>query len=170
MTTSVALYTLAGQYLQLAERLSNMDLDAQTVADTIEASGLTDEIAEKACGIEMVARTLEMHNPAIDAELERLTALKKQRQKAAAGLREYLKTHMIATGIQKIEAPLFKIRLQNNPPSVDLYEPELVPTEFLVFPEAPPAYPDKKAIAAAIKAGHEIAGARLVQGQRLVVA
>jgi hypothetical protein len=167
--TGVALYALADQYKQLAERLASMDLDAQTVADTIEASGLTDEIAEKATGIEMVARTLEMHNPAIDAEIERLTALKKHRAKAAAGLREYLKDNMIATGIQKIEAPLFKIRLQNNPPSVDVFEPGLIPLEFMYQPPQPDAYPDRKAIAAEIKAGKEVPGARLTQGQRLAV-
>lgn len=168
--TSVALYTLAGQYLQLAERLSNMDLDATTIADTIEASGLTDEIAEKACGIEMVARTLEMHTPAIDAEIARLKGLKEMRQRAAAGLRDYLKANMIATGILKIEAPLFKIRLQNNPPSVDVFEAATVPESFWVQPETPPKVIDKKAIAAEIKAGREVPGARLVQGQRLVVA
>lgn len=168
--TAVALYVLAGQYQQLAERLSNMDLDATTIADTIEASGLTDEIAEKACGIEMVARTMEMHTPTIDAEIERLTALKKQRQKAAAGLRDYLKTHMIATGIQKIEAPLFKISLRNNPPAVDLFDASMVPPEYMTQPVAPPPAPDKTAIKAAIKAGKEVAGARLTQSQRLVVA
>lgn len=167
--TSVALYHLAGQYKQLAERLSTMDLDAQTIADTIEASGLTDEIAEKACGIEMVARTMEMHAPAIDAEIDRLKTLKTQRQKAAAGLREYLKLHMIASGIQKIEAPLFKIRLQNNPPSVDVFEPGLIPADYMVQPAAPPPYANKTLIAAELKAGRDVPGAKLVQGQRLAV-
>jgi hypothetical protein len=167
--TGVALYALADQYKQLADRLSSMDLDAQTIADTIEASGITDEIAEKATGIEIVARTLEMHNPAIDAEIERLTALKKHRQKAAAGLREYLKTHMQATGILKIEAPLFKIRLQNNPPAVDVFEQDLIPLEYMVQPETPPMSPNRKAIAAAIKEGKEVPGCRMTQTQRLAV-
>ena len=167
--TSVALYTLVGQYQQLAERLSNLDLDATTVADTIEASGITDDIAQKATGIEMVARTMEMHTPAIDAEIERLQALKKQRQNAAKGLRDYLKTNMIAAGIDKIESPLFKIRLQNNPPAVDVFEAGLIPTEYMTYPEAPPAYPNKKAIADKLKAGTDIPGARLVQGQSLRV-
>lgn len=167
--TGVALYALADQYKQLAERLASLDLDAQTVADTIEASGLTDEFAEKATGIEIVARTLEMHTPAIDAEIERLTALKKHRQKTAAGLREYLKTHMLATGITKIDAPLFKIQLQNNPPSVDVFEPDLIPLEFMVQPETPPMTPNRKAIAKAIKEGKDVQGCRLTQTQRLVV-
>ena len=167
--TTVALYQLAGQYQQLAEQLADMDLDAQTVADTIEASGLTDDIMVKAQGIECVARTLEMYTPAIDAEIDRLKLLKAGREKKAQGLRDYLKLNMIACGIEKIESPLFKIKLQNNPQAVDIYEPGLIPVEYMRLPEMPPPAPDKTAIKAALKAGHEVQGARLTQGQRLVV-
>ena len=167
--TGVALYTLAGQYQQLAERLSNMDLDAETVADTIEASGLVDDIAAKATGIEMVARTMEQYTPTIDAEIERLTALKKHRQKAAAGLRAYLLHNMQESGITKLESPLFKIALRDNPPAVDVYEPGLVPNEYMRQPETPPPAPDKTAIKAALKAGKDVPGARLTAGQRLAI-
>lgn len=167
--TGIALYRLAGEYQQLAERLSNMDLDAQTIADTIEGSGLTEAITDKAMGVEMVARTMEMHVPAIDAEIERLAALKKQRVAAAAGLRAYLKKNMLDAGIDKIEGPLFKIKLQNNPAAVDIFEPGLLPAEFMTQPAPPPPAADKKAIAGALKAGIDVPGARLVQGQRLVV-
>jgi len=167
--TSIALYTLAGQYQQLAERLSNMDLDAQTVADTIESTGLTEAIAEKAQGIEMVARTMEVHVPAIKIEIERLTKLMQQRQAAAVGLREYLKTNMIAASIDKIEGPLFKIRLQNNPAAVDVFEADTVPAKFWVQPATPPKVLDKKAIKAAIDAKEDVPGARLVQGKSLRV-
>jgi hypothetical protein len=34
--TGVALFEMTAQYRQLAEQLSNLDLDATTVADTIE--------------------------------------------------------------------------------------------------------------------------------------
>lgn len=165
----MTLYQLTGSYLQLVQKLSESDLDAQTVADTIEASGITDEIAVKAQGLEMVARNLEQHNPAIDAEIERLSALKKQRANTAKGLRDYLKSQMQAMQITKIECPFFKVALQNNPPSVDLYDAGMVPVEFMVYPEAPPAHPDKKKIAAAIKSGREVPGARLNQGQRLAI-
>lgn len=168
--TGIALYRLAGEYQQLAERLSNMDLDATTIADTIEASGLTEAIADKAMGIEMVARTMEMHTPAIEAEIERLAALKKQRQAAADGLREYLKKNMIDAGIEKIEGPLFKISLQKNPAAVDVFEAATVPEQFWVQPDTPPKVLDKKAIKKAIDAGEDVPGARLVQGKRLRIA
>lgn len=167
--TSIALYTLTGQYQQLAEKLSNMDLDATTVADTIEASGIVDDIAAKATGIELVARTMEQYTPTIESEIERLTALKKQRQKAAAGLRDYLKHNMIAAGITKLESPLFKVALRDNPPAVDVFEPGLIPGEFMSQPAPPPPAPNKAAIKEAIKSGREIPGARLTTSQRLVV-
>jgi len=167
--TSAALYTLTGEYLALMNTLADGDFDAQTIADTIEGSGLTEAIAEKACGVEMVARTIEMHVPAIDAEIERLTKLKKQRQTAASALREYLKRNMIAAGITKLESPLFKIKLQDNPPAVDIFDASLVPSEFMTQPAPPPPAPDKTAIKGAIKAGIEVPGARLTVAQRLVV-
>jgi hypothetical protein len=41
------------------------------VADTIESSGLTDEISAKAQGVLMVAKTTEQYVPAIEAEIAR---------------------------------------------------------------------------------------------------
>jgi hypothetical protein len=76
---------------------------------------------------------------------------------------------MQVAGVTKIECPHFRLAIQNNPPRVDVYEPGLVPAEFMTQPVAPPPEPNKAAIAGALKAGIEVAGARLVQGQRLVV-
>lgn len=168
--TLPALYTLAAQYRALADQLADADLDATTIADTIEASGLTDDIAIKAQNLEIVARSAEAHHDAIDAEIKRLTALKKQRSAIAQGLRDYLLTNMVGMGIQKIDCPLYSIKLQNNPASVDVFEPGLLPAEFMRQPEAPPPAPDKKAIAAAIKAGRDVPGAKLAQSKKLVVA
>ena len=167
-----ALYAITNQYLALANQLADGDFDATTIADTIEASGITDELAVKAQGIEYVARGAEAHNLTIDAEIARLQALKAQRCKVAAGLRGYLLDNMQRAGIERIDCPVFSISIRKNPPSVDIYDPLSLPAQYMVTPEPKPpvAAPDKKAIAAAIKAGAEIPGAKLTQGVRLVVA
>lgn len=167
-----ALFNIANQYLRLAEQLADGDFDAATIADTIEASGITDELATKAQGIEYVARGAEAHNLAIDAEIARLQALKAQRMKVAAGLRGYLLDNMQRMQIERIDCPMFSISIRKNPPSVDIYDPMSLPAQYMVLPEPKPviAAPDKKAIAAAIKAGAEIPGAKLVQGLRLSIA
>lgn len=167
-----ALYAITNEYLALAEKLADGDFDAQTIADTIEASGITDELAVKAQGIEHVARGAEAHNLAIDAEIARLQALKAHRVKVAAGLRVYLLDNMQRAGIEKIECPLFSISIRKNPPSVEILDQLSLPEKYMVTPEPKPpvAAPDKKAIAAALKAGEEVTGARLVQGVRLNIA
>jgi hypothetical protein len=167
--SNVSLYILRNEYAHLLQKLSEGDFDPTTIADTVEASGITDAIAEKAQGYEMVARTLEMHGPAIDVEIERLSALKKQRQRAAQSLRDYLKQTMQGLGITKLESPLFAMRLQNNPPSVDVFEIGTVPAAYFTQPETPPPVLNKKLIAADIKAGIEVPGAKLVVGQSLRV-
>ena len=165
-----SLYALSIEYQSILDQLLHADMDAQTIADTIESTGLFDDIKEKACGIEMVARSLELSSPVIDVEIARLQALKKRREHGAIELREYLKNHMIACGISKIEAPLFCITLQNNPPAVEIYEPGLIAAEYMAAPkEPPPPAPDKAAIKRALQAGVEVQGARLMQGQRLVI-
>jgi phage host-nuclease inhibitor protein Gam len=160
-----ALYDLAGQYRQLAERLANLDLDAETVADTIEASGLTDEINAKAQGVLLVAKQAEQYLPYIDAEIARLRALKARHERIAAGLRDYLKHNMQQAGIERIECPLFQISIRSNPPAVEVFDEAQVPKELLrVKYEV-----DKTAIKAELKAGREVAGCRLVNGTRLEV-
>jgi hypothetical protein len=164
-----ALYLIANQYLSLAEKLADGDFDAQTIADTIEASGISDELAVKAQGIEFVARSAEQHHVVIDAEIARLQALKTQRTKVADGLRAYLLDNMQRTGIEKIDCPLFSINIRKNPPAVEIIDQLSLPAKFMVTPEPVPpvAKPDKKAIGEALKSGEEVTGARLVQGVRL---
>ena len=166
---STSLFNLTNQYLQLADTLAAGDFDADTVADTIEASGLTDDISSKAQGLEYVARSAEAHLPAIDAEIGRLQALKAHRVKVAAGLRGYLLDNMIRMQIEKIDCPMFSISIRSNPPSVDVFDPLQVPISYMVTPLPPPDRPDKTLIKEALKAGKDVPGARLVQGQRLAI-
>ena len=165
----MSLYALTNQYLALAEQLADGDFDAQTIADTIEASGITDELATKAQGIEFVARGALAHHDTIDAEIARLKALKERRQKVADGLREYLKTEMERAGIQKIECPLFTISIPKNPEAVEIYDALSIPESFMRQAQTPPPVIDKTAIKAAIKAGAEISGARLSQSTRISI-
>lgn len=160
-----SLYTLTGQYLELAHKLANLDLDSETVSDTIEASGLPDDIALKAQGIEMVCRDAVKDLPAIDAEIKRLQSLKEHRVAVADGLKAYLKRSMEAMGIEKIQCPLFTVSIRNNPTSVDVFEESMVPDEFLV-----PKYSvSKTKIKEELAAGVDVPGARLVKTTRLDV-
>lgn len=166
---NMPLYTLAQEYRALAVRLAEGDFDEKAIADTMEASGLPEQIGEKAQGCEMVARTFEADIPAIDAEIKRLQELKKARQARADALRDYLLRNMIASDIQVIECPLFRLSVAKNPPAVDVFDEKQIPQDYFVSPPAPPPQLDKKLIAQSLKDGNEVPGARLRQGLRLAV-
>jgi hypothetical protein len=170
MANAVSLYELSNQYLALIDKLENANLDEVTIADTIESTGIVDDFNDKAVGVVMVAKHFEMFDDAIAAEMDRLKELKERRHKAAARLLDYLKAEMIRTGIQRIEHPRMVIALRDNPPAVDIYDERMLPRVFLTTPPPPAPTPDKKAIAAAIKGGGEVPGARLTRGQRLHIA
>ena len=164
-----ALYELTGQYLALVDSLDRMDMDAQTIADTIEASGIVDDIQTKAQNIEMVAREATKYITLIDMEIDRLKELKACRERVGQGLRDYLKRNMGAAQIERIECPFFRISIQKNPPAVDIFDPLSIPADYMTTPKPPAPVPDKERIKEAIKAGQEIPGARLTQSTRLAI-
>ena len=124
-----ALYVLSSQYLALAEKLADGDFDLATISDTLESTGINDEIAVKAQGCEFIARGALAHNFAIDAEIIRLQTLKARREKVAQAMRDYVKTCMEHASIEKIDCPLFSISIRKNPPAVDITDTLSLPAE-----------------------------------------
>lgn len=165
--TSMTLYEVAGDYRRMVDALMSTQEDAQTVADTIEAESYPLEV--KAQNVAYAIRNLEASAAAIKEAEAQMATRRKAIENRAAHIKEYIKTCLEIAGVTKVECPHFVIAIQNNPPSVDVFEPALVPAEFMTQPEPPPAVPNKKAIAEAIKAGREVPGAMMVQGKRLAI-
>lgn len=163
-----ALYELAAAFRADAEKLADLDLDPQTLADTIE--GMSGELEVKAQNVVMFCRNLESTAAAIKEAEAKMAARRKAIENRAAGLMRYVQASMELAGVTKIESPYFRLTIQNNPPAVDVFEPGLVPSEFMTQPAPPPPAPDKTAIKGALKAGIDVPGCRLTTGQRLVVA
>jgi hypothetical protein len=162
-----ALYVLAQQYRADADKLADMELDDQTLSDTLE--GMGGELELKAENVVMFARNLEVTAAAIkDAEAQ-MAARRKAMESRAASLKRYVLENMQIAGIQKIEGPLFKLSIRENPPSVEVFELDLIPLEYMTQPEPPPPAPNKTAIKAAIAAGVDVPGAKVNRTTRLEI-
>lgn len=153
-----ALYVIAAEYVEAAKKLADLDLDEQTIADTLE--GMSGALEVKAQNVACFIRNLEVTADAIKA----FEAAQKERRQAierrAERMRSYLQTCMEATGIQRIEGPGVVLSFRKST-AVAIHEPEMIPAKFMRTPEPPPPAPDKTAIAAAIKAGKDVPGARI---------
>lgn len=164
---NTSLFDIAAEYRQACEVLADLDMDPQTVADTLES--LSGELEVKAANVVGFTRNLESLADAIKAEEARMAGRRKALENRAASLRAYVLACMQSAGVQKIEGPRFKIAIRSNPEAVDVFDAAQIPAAFMRQPEPPPPSPDKTAIKAALKAGTDVPGARLTQGQRLAV-
>lgn len=168
MSNLPALYVLAGEYQLAAERLADLDLDEQTISDTLE--GLSGDLEVKATNVASFVRNLEATAEAIKQAEGQMATRRKFIENRADRIRAYLKDNMLRTGITKIECPYFKLSIRDNPPSVVIDTPELLPEDYWRQPEPPPPAPDKKLIAQVLKDGVAVPGAHLERGNRLVIA
>ncbi len=163
--TGLSLYTIAAEYRAMVARLMDTQDDSATIADTIEAESYPLEL--KAQNVAYAVKNLEATAAAIKAAEQEMAARRKSVESRAAYLKEYAKTCMQVAGVSKIECPHFALTIRANPAAVDIFEPSLIPAEFMRQAEAPPPAPDKTAIKEAIKAGRDVPGALLASGVRL---
>lgn len=161
-----ALYVIANEYREAAMALADLDLDAQTVADTLE--GLSGELEVKAQNVAFFVRNLEVTAAAIKQHETEQAARRKAIENRAESLRAYLFRCMEATGIEKIETPAIKLSFRKSS-AVAIDGVDLIPAEYMRVPEPPPPAPDKKAIADALKAGVDVPGAHLEHRRSLVI-
>ena len=163
--SDLSLYVIAEEHRAMVNRLMELHDDPQIIADTIEGESLP--LETKATNVAFAIRNLETLAASIKQAEAQMKSRRERVEKHIERVRGYLQYCMEVAGKSKIESPWFELAVKNNPPRVDVYEPALVPEEFMSYPEPPAPSPNKKAIAKAIKDGLQVPGARLVSGRRL---
>lgn len=154
------LYELAGQYLALSQLADDPDMPEQALADSLE--GLEGEIEIKAQALLQVVAGMEGDTGAIDAEIKRLQDRKRVIQNRAQSLRDYLHQNMVATGINKIDCPLFHITLTKPRPMVVVEDESQIPDEYIRTVRQP----DKAAILRALKSKDDVPGCVLGESKQ----
>jgi len=165
--TSITLYQLAAEHRTALEKLSDLDLPPDVVADTLESLG--GELETKAQNVVAFMRNLETTAVAIKEAEGQMAARRKAIENRAASLKHYVLDAMQHNGIQRIDCPLFTISIAKNPPAVDVYDERQIPADYFTDPPPPPPQLDKNLIKQAIKDGFEVPGARPTQGVRLSI-
>lgn len=154
-----ALFVLAQEHHTLAARLQDMELDEQTIADTLEAE--SGALEAKATATAMVARNLESVAAAIKEHEAAMAARRKALEKRAEHLRAYLLANMLHAGIKKVEHPMLTLAVKGKAASVVVFDEAQIPAEFMDQPPPPPPKVSKTRIGAALKAGATVPGAKM---------
>lgn len=152
------LYELSQNYLAVQE----MDLEPETLKDTLDS--IEEAIEVKAENIAKWIRNLEADKKAFEEEEKRFKEKKQAADNRIKSLKLYLEDNMRLTGKTKFKAGFFSFAIQNNPPSVEVFDEALLPERFLI--EQPPKI-DRAGIKELLKAGEEVPGAELKQTEGL---
>lgn len=160
-------FEVAAQYRQLAELLAERHDDAQLIADTLESfAGPLDEQLEN---LAKMVRNVETAAAGVQQTIASLEARRAGLERAAERGRRLILDLMRTADREHATTALFTLAVRKNPPMVIIERDADLPPAYLTHHEPPPPTPNKKAIAAALKAGLAVPGARAEQGVRLEI-
>ena len=163
------LYEISTQYLATAQQLAELDIDEQTLADTLESEAWP--VEEKVRAVSAVILNLQAEADMVKAVADRHAKRAKALQSRADALHDYLLINMQRTGITEIKAldGTFKAKLYRERDANIVIDLEnLIPADYMR--EIPArCEPDKVLIKKAINDGYEVPGAHIVKKDRLEI-
>jgi len=133
-------------------------------AEEILARLLDELIPEKVSNYCGFLRSLKLEAGAFKEEEKRLAERRQVREHLAERLTHRLHEAMKGMELKKLAAGTFSVSIQANPPSVDVVDEGQNPEQFKI-PQPPKL--DKQTLLACLKAGNNVPGVRIAQGEHL---
>jgi len=164
-----SLFEIASEFKQLEHQLRQLDLDEQTINDTLE--GESGELVDKLAAVVAVAVSMEAEARMVDVEVVQRAQRRVEALCArAARLREYALDTMVACKKLEVAQPDLRFRVRDNPASCVIDDEAKVPDLYKTTEEIPAVTKvtiDKAAIKAAIKNGVDVPGAHTEVKKRI---
>lgn len=124
-----ALHQLTQEYMELLNMAEEMELDPQTLKDTLE--GMDGEFEQKAENYAVIINSLLGQAEMLKAEKKRIEEREKVFLNNAERMKEALEKAMKVTGKRKFKTLLFGFNIQKNPLSLVIDDESKVPKEFV---------------------------------------
>ena len=159
------LYEVVQEYRAQLDALAELDLDAQTYADTLES--MDGDLKDKLRAVIAYSLDLEIEATGAAAASKRMKERAESLDNRVKWLREYALRAMEATGLGEISTDEWAAKVAKKPPSVVIADGIELPAEYVRTTVK--TEPDKAALKAALTAGAVVPGVSLVAGHRLAL-
>jgi hypothetical protein len=161
----LSLYEIEKSQIQLIDQL--IENCGELTLEIEEALKINSEnLTTKGTNYGFIIKQLTSECSIIDAEIDRLSDLKKSRTKSIEYLKNNLTMAMQLFEVDKIESPLLKISFRASE-SVEIDDVDSIPAEYMVTKTT--TQPDKVKLKSAIKAGELIIGAHIQVNKNLQI-
>lgn len=158
-----SLYDLTGQLLQLEEMIDAGEYDDDILLDTWESIDAVFE--DKADGYAKVIANMNATVDAIKVEEKRLADRRRTIENGIKRLKDNLQYAMIQADKPKFKTQLFSFNIQKNPAKVVIDDEAELDDAYIT--QTVTFSPNKEFIKDALKAGKDVRGAHLEQGESL---
>lgn len=160
---SFKLYELTEMYRSIAELIGDEEVGKEELEKAL--SQIEDNIEIKAENIAKLMKSIDGEAIALKTEESRLANRRRALENKYSNIKNYLETQLEIMKVDKIKTPLFTVALQNNKPSVDIKDEDLIPDDFKKTSTIVSISKDE--IFAALKEGIEVPGAEIKQTRSL---
>lgn len=154
------LYDISAEIRAVFEHIAEQEGEF-TAEDEAALDELCPALEDKIARYLEIAAEDEAYADALKAEADRIMRRAQVKQNAARRLRGRVRDALLTSGIDKVDAGTFRVSLRKPRESVEVVDTEALPADFTKTTTTA----DKRAIGEALKAGREVPGARLVQGE-----
>jgi uncharacterized small protein (DUF1192 family) len=155
------LYKLSQQYNEVESMFFEDDVNEQAIIDTLES--IEDEIKIKTQSILSIITHCDRNISIVDAEIERLQAMKKSIEKKSSCLKDYLLNNMNKLELNKIECDLFTVTRVKGRDIANIINFDSLPKDYVISKTL--SSPDRRLIFNDLKLGKKIDGAELVKSK-----
>lgn len=154
------LYELTNNYNKVIQLMEDSDYDPQILLDTLES--IEEPLQKKSENIVKLIQQLNNNDKLIKEEIDRLQEKRRSNKNNAERLKDYLKESLEILEDPRIKTPLFSIWVQNNPPSLNIYDEKKIDPAYFV-PQPPKL--DRRHMMDDLKNGLKVEGAELTQSR-----
>lgn len=165
-------YDVVNDYIERMEYLEQ-GINAETGEMTdnsnqlaIWTEELTQDLKDKSANVIAVVRNQELTVEALDNEIKRLQAMKESIKKKLEKFKCYVKNAMLVNNIERIDTTLGAIKFTKST-TTEIYDESLIDKKFIEVVTTEKI--SKEKIKAALKAGEEVQGAKLVENKNLKI-
>ena len=159
------IYQIQNEYLLLINQIIENGGEV-TPQQELNLQITRDQLQDKGTNYAFVIKKLDAECDIIDAEIKRLSELKKVRQNACERLKSNISHAMQTFEVDKIESPLIKLSFRKSQ-SVNVSDVNSLPNEFKTIKVTEQA--DKMKIKQALLNGEVIEGCEIINSQNLQI-
>ena len=159
------IYQIQNEYLLLINQIIENGGEV-TPQQELNLQITREQLQDKGTNYAFVIKKLDAECDIIDAEIKRLSELKKVRQNACERLKSNISHAMHTFGVDKIESPLIKLSFRKSQ-SVNVADVNSLPSEYKTIKVTESA--DKMKIKQALLNGEVIEGCEIINSQNLQI-